>query len=126
MFKLTEEQQLIVDTVRRIAAKEIEPRAKELDEKALFPEDAMKIFAEQGLLNPLLPAKYGGVELPVLTFVILIEEISKVCASTALLLIAQADGMLPIPDVPGLGIRLNPDAVAKYGDVPLTEGTIAP
>jgi D-galactarolactone cycloisomerase len=35
----------------------------------------------------------------------------------------DADGMLAIPDVPGLGIRLNPDAVAKYGDVPLTEGT---
>ena len=32
----------------------------------------------------------------------------------------DADGMLPIPDVPGLGIRLNPDAVAKYGDTPLT------
>ncbi|MFN8661307.1 MAG: mandelate racemase/muconate lactonizing enzyme family protein [Thermomicrobiales bacterium] len=34
----------------------------------------------------------------------------------------DADGMLPIPDVPGLGIQLNPDAIAKYGDAPLTEG----
>jgi hypothetical protein len=34
--------------------------------------------------------------------------------------------MLPIPDMPGLGIRLNPDAVAKYGDTPLTEGIATP
>jgi D-galactarolactone cycloisomerase len=38
----------------------------------------------------------------------------------------DADGMLPIPDVPGLGIRLNPDAVAKYGDAPLTEASATP
>jgi L-alanine-DL-glutamate epimerase-like enolase superfamily enzyme len=38
----------------------------------------------------------------------------------------DADGMLTIPDVPGLGIRLNPDAIAKYGDAPLTEATFTP
>ena len=38
----------------------------------------------------------------------------------------DADGMLPIPDVPGLGIRLNPDAIAQYGDAPLTEGSVSP
>jgi L-alanine-DL-glutamate epimerase-like enolase superfamily enzyme len=38
----------------------------------------------------------------------------------------DADGMLPIPDVPGLGIRLNPDAIAKFGDAPLTEGSVSP
>ena len=38
----------------------------------------------------------------------------------------DGDGMLPIPDVPGLGIRLNLDAVAKYGDAPLTDAPSAP
>jgi L-alanine-DL-glutamate epimerase-like enolase superfamily enzyme len=38
----------------------------------------------------------------------------------------DADGMLPVPDVPGLGIRLNPDAIAKYGDAPLTEAARTP
>ena len=96
MFRLSEEQKIIMDTVRRITAKEIAPRAAELDEKAEFPEDARRIFAENGLLNPLLPNEYGGVETPLLIFNMIIEEIAKACASTALLLIAQADGMLPI------------------------------
>jgi alkylation response protein AidB-like acyl-CoA dehydrogenase len=47
-------------------------------------------------LTPLLPEKYGGVETSFLTFAMIIEEIAKVCAASALLLIAQADGMLPI------------------------------
>jgi alkylation response protein AidB-like acyl-CoA dehydrogenase len=96
MIKLTEEDKLVLDTVRKIAANELEPRAKEIDEKSEFPVHAQKIFAQNGLLNPLLPAKYGGVEMTMLTTVMILEEISKVCASSALLIIAQADGMLPI------------------------------
>jgi len=96
MFKLTDEQQMIVDTVHKIAEKEIAPRAAELDESGHFPDHALKVFAENGLLNPLLPAEYGGVETPFLTFSMILEEIGRVCASSALLLIAQADGMLPI------------------------------
>ncbi len=96
MFTLAEEQQLVLDTVRRMVKNEIEPLAKELDEQAAFPKHAMHLFAENGLLNALLPEKYGGSELPILTFIMVLEEISRVCASTALLLIAQADGMLPI------------------------------
>jgi cyclohex-1-ene-1-carbonyl-CoA dehydrogenase len=96
LFKLTDEQQMILDTVRKIALKEIAPRAADLDETAGFPEHSLTAFAENGLLNPLLPAEYGGVETSFLTFSMILEEISRVCASSALLLIAQADGMLPI------------------------------
>ena len=96
MIKLTEDQKLVLDTVKKIAANELEPRAAEIDEKAEFPTHAQKVFAENGLLNPLLPAQYGGVEMSMLTMVMILEEISKVCASSALLIIAQADGMLPI------------------------------
>jgi alkylation response protein AidB-like acyl-CoA dehydrogenase len=96
MFDLTEEQQMIVDSVRKIAEREIAPRAAQLDEDACFPEHARKVFAENGLLNPLLPEKYGGVNASFLTFCMILEEIAKACASSALLLIAQADGMLPI------------------------------
>jgi len=87
---------MILDTVRRIAQKEIKPRAAELDEKGAFPEHALNVFAENGLLNPLLPALYGGVESSFLTFSMILEEIARVCASSALMLIAQADGTLPI------------------------------
>ena len=96
MFKLTDEQQMILDTVRKIALKEIAPRAADLDETAGFPDHSLNAFAENGLLNPLLPAEYGGVETSFLTFSMILEEISRVCASSALLLIAQADGTLPI------------------------------
>lgn len=96
MFKLDEEQRMIIETVRRIAAKEIGPRAAELDEAGGFPFHALEAFAENGLLNPLLPGQYGGVDLSFLTFSMILEEIARVCASSALLLIAQADGTLPI------------------------------
>ncbi len=96
MLKLDDEQRMILETVRRIASKELAPKAAELDEKAGFPDHALSAFAENGLLNPLLPAQYGGVELSLLTFSMILEEIARSCASSALLLIAQADGMLPI------------------------------
>jgi alkylation response protein AidB-like acyl-CoA dehydrogenase len=96
MPRLTEEQRAVLETVRRVAREEILPRARELDEKKAFPEHARDLFAELGLLNPLLPAAYGGAGMDLLTFALVLEEISRVCASTGLLLIAQADGMLPI------------------------------
>lgn len=96
MFKIDDEQKMIIETVRKIAAKEIAPRAAELDETAGFPDYAVDVFAQNGLLTPLLPAEYGGVELSFLLFSMVLEEIAKACASSALTLIAQADGMLPI------------------------------
>jgi len=96
MLHLTESQKSVVDMVRKLADQEIAPRAKELDENKAFPDHALELFARLGLLNPLLPAEYGGAGMDMLTTVLILEEISRVCASTALLLIAQADGMLPI------------------------------
>ncbi len=96
MFRLTEEHQSTVEMVRKLVEREIAPRAAELDEKHLFPEHARGIFAELGLLNPLLPAEYDGPGMGMMTMALVLEEISRACASTALLLIAQADGMLPI------------------------------
>ncbi len=96
MKHLTEEQRLTVEMVRDVANREIAPRAQELDEKSLFPEHARDLFAQLGLLNPLLPAEYGGTEMGISTVVLVLEEISRVCAATALLLIGQFDGMLPI------------------------------
>jgi len=96
MIELNEEQRLVIATVRDITQQKIKPRAAEIDEKQEFPWDTVKLFAENGILTPLLPEKYGGIEAEYLLFSIILEEISKVCASSALILIAQADGMLPI------------------------------
>lgn len=96
MFRLNDEQRMIVETVKRIAARELAPRAAELDETAGFPHASVAAFAENGMLNPLLPAQYGGVDLGLFTFSLILEEVGRACAASALLLIAQADGMLPI------------------------------
>ncbi len=96
MIRLSEEEQMIVETARRITANEIAPRAAELDESGEFPYHALDVFAENGLLNPLLPERYGGVDTSFPIFSMILEEIARACASSALLLIAQADGMLPI------------------------------
>ena len=96
MFQLDEEQRLILQSVQEIVQKEIKPRATVLDETGEFPWDAVRIFAKNDILNPLLPRTYGGVEVSTHTFCMIVEEIAKACASSALLLIAQAEGTLPI------------------------------
>ena len=96
MIHLTEEQNILLEMVREVADREIAPLAMELDETHAFPEHAQKLFAELGILNPLLPSDYGGTQMDILTMTLILEEIGRVCASSALLLIAQADGMLPL------------------------------
>jgi cyclohex-1-ene-1-carbonyl-CoA dehydrogenase len=96
MFQLDEEQRLILQSVREIVQKEIKSRAVSLDENGDFPWDAVRIFSKNDLLNPLLPRRLGGVEVSYFTFCMIVEEIAKGCASSSDLLIAQAEGMLPI------------------------------
>jgi alkylation response protein AidB-like acyl-CoA dehydrogenase len=96
MIDLSEEQRLILETVRRIRADVVEPLAAELDQQSRFPAEALEVFADNGLLNPLLPASHGGLDAGLFTTVLVLEEIATACAATALLIIAQTDGMLPI------------------------------
>jgi cyclohex-1-ene-1-carbonyl-CoA dehydrogenase len=96
MFQLDEEQRLIIQSVREIVQKEIKSRAVSLDENGDFPWDAVRIFSKNDLLNPLLPRKFGGVEVSYFTFCMIVEEIAKACASSSDLLVAQAEGILPI------------------------------
>lgn len=113
MTKLSEERRLLVETVRKVADREILPRARELDEKSLFPFEARDLFASLGLLNPLLPAEYGGSGMGIFDMTLILEEVARVCSSTALLLIAQADGMLPI--LHGASPELKSKYLSKLG-----------
>jgi cyclohex-1-ene-1-carbonyl-CoA dehydrogenase len=108
MIELNEEQRLILNTVRDVSREKVKPRAAEIDETGEFPWDTVELFTENGILTPLLPEKYGGIEATYLLFSLILEEIAKVCASSALILIAQADGMLPISEGGG------DDLKAKY------------
>jgi alkylation response protein AidB-like acyl-CoA dehydrogenase len=92
----TEEQRMILDMVRTIAQERVRPRAAEIDDKGEFPWDMLELFAEQGILAPLLPEEYGGVGMEFSMFSQVIEGIATACAASSLILIAQADGMLPI------------------------------
>jgi alkylation response protein AidB-like acyl-CoA dehydrogenase len=96
MIELTQEQKMILNTVRGIAQEKIKSQAAMIDEKAQFPWETVRLYTENGLLTPLLPETYGGIGAEYLLFAMILEEIAKVCASSALILIAQADGMLPI------------------------------
>ena len=59
-FELSDEQQLIRDTVRDFAEREIKPQARELDEKGEFSIELTKRIGEMGLFGMNLPEKYGG------------------------------------------------------------------
>jgi len=96
MQTLSAEQRLILDTVRDIARERVRPRAAEIDERDEFPHDILALFAEQGILAPLVPEEYGGIGMEFNVFARVIEGIATASASCALILIAQADGLLPI------------------------------
>ncbi len=96
MFKLRDEQNRILETVRRITRDKIKPIAGKIDETGEFPWKIIELFAENGLLAPLVPEEYGGIGADYLLFSMILEEISKASATAALLLISQADGIAPI------------------------------
>lgn len=88
-FELTEEEQLIRETVRDFAEREIKPIAKELDEKAEFSYELTEKIGELGLFGMYLPEKYGGQGLDTLSYIIAVEEIARVDGSQAATLAAQ-------------------------------------
>jgi alkylation response protein AidB-like acyl-CoA dehydrogenase len=74
----------------------VAPRAAEIDEKAEYPHDLRQLLAEQDILALPFEEEYGGTGTGALTLNIAIEELSKACASTALMLMVQELGSLPI------------------------------
>jgi alkylation response protein AidB-like acyl-CoA dehydrogenase len=86
-FTLTDEQQLIRDTARRIAREVIAPRAAELDESGAYPEDIFQTFKDTGLLGLWLPEEYGGSGAGTLGLGLAVEEVAKVDNACALMLL---------------------------------------
>ena len=95
-YALTDEQLDFRDTIRQIVAERVAPRASEIDAKAEYPWDLRKLFAEQDLLGLPFPVEYGGTGTGTLMLNVAIEEIARACASTALILMIQELGTLPI------------------------------
>src|SRR5215467_13587226 len=88
-FELTEDQQLLQKTVREFAEAEVRPRARELDETGQFPRDLFAKAAELGLTGVAIPENEGGAGFDHISYSIVIEEISRCCASTGVILSVQ-------------------------------------
>jgi alkylation response protein AidB-like acyl-CoA dehydrogenase len=95
-FTLSEEQMMVKDMVSRMAKEQIEPGAAERDQKAEFPWDMVEVLRENALFGADFDEKYGGSQMGMVALCLAIEEISKVCASTATILLAHELGVMPI------------------------------
>ncbi len=95
-YNLTEEQQMLKDTVARIAKEQIAPGAEKRDEEAKFPWDMVEVLRENALFGADFPEKYGGSEMGLFSLCLIIEEIAKVCASTSVILMVHELGTMPI------------------------------
>ena len=83
-FSLTEEQQMFQKMFRDFATKEVAPLAEETDHEEKPPLELLKKAAMQGFLGALIPEEYGGVGLDIVSYCMMLEELAKACASTAM------------------------------------------
>src|SRR6266446_10368369 len=93
---LNEDEQAIIEAIRELALERVAPRAAEIDHTGEFPWDMKELLAQQDILAMPFPTEYGGIGASELAIVMAIEELSRHCATTALLLAVQQLGSLPI------------------------------
>ena len=88
-FQLTDEQKMLKEMVRDFAVNEVEPTAAERDEEERFDREIFDKMAELGLTGIPWPEEYGGIGSDYVSYVIAVEELSRVCASTGVTLSAH-------------------------------------
>jgi acyl-CoA dehydrogenase len=96
VYDLPQEYKDFRDTIRQIVDGEIRPRAAEIDAKGEYPWDIRKLLGEQDILGLPFGEEHGGTGTGTLMLQIAVEEIAKACASSALILMIQELGTLPI------------------------------
>jgi alkylation response protein AidB-like acyl-CoA dehydrogenase len=96
LYAIPQEYLDLRDTIAQIARDRIAPRAAEIDEKAEYPHDLRKLLAEQDILGLPFDEEHGGTGTTTLMLNMAVEEIAKADASTALILMIQDLGTLPI------------------------------
>ena len=95
-FERTEEQKALIETAKRFAKERIIPVAAECDRKSEFPKDVFKAAWEIGLVNPTLPAEYGGAGLSDLDSAMITEELAYGCSGIQTSMTANTLGLTPI------------------------------
>ena len=88
-FLLTQEQEILKESIKNFSQKEIQPLIKDSDEKGKWPEELTIKLAEMGLLGIIIPTEYSGAGYSNVDYVIILEEISKVDASAGLVIAAH-------------------------------------
>src|ERR1700726_1211024 len=94
--RLNDEQLMVRPTVRALVRDRIAPRAAEIDRTSEFPQDVVELFRKHDLFALPFPPEYGGLSGSALTLNVAIEEVAKVCATSALILAVQALGGYPL------------------------------
>lgn len=88
-FRLEPKFQMIKETCRRFSDNEVEPIAAEIDKTERYPIETVKKMGEMGLLGISIPKEYGGAGAGYTGFALAMEEISKSCATTSVILVAH-------------------------------------
>ena len=96
IYDLPQEHKDFRATIRQIVDEKVRPRAAEIDATGEYPWDLRKLFAEHDILGLPFEEEYGGTGTGTVMLQIAVEEISKACASSALILMVQELGTLPI------------------------------
>jgi alkylation response protein AidB-like acyl-CoA dehydrogenase len=96
VYDLPQEHKDFRDAIRQIVDERVQPRAADIDRGGEYPWDIRKLFAEHDILALPLPEAYGGTGTGTLMLQVAVEEIARACASSALILMIQELGTLPI------------------------------
>jgi butyryl-CoA dehydrogenase len=89
-YLLTEEQLMLRDMVRKFAKEKIDPISNEIDKKHMFPAEVIKEAGEMGLMGVSYPTEYGGAGMDFVSYMLTIEEVSRYCASTGVIISAHS------------------------------------
>jgi len=95
-YFFTEEQLMIKDLARQIAEEKLKPIRAEMDEKAEFPWEIVKVFRESDLFGIYIPEEYGGFGGGITELCLAVEELSRVCGGMSLSLAATALATFPV------------------------------
>jgi len=88
-FNLTEEQEMLREICRKFAENELKPKAEEYDRSHDFPWEHVKKLKEMGIMGVVYPEEYNGAAMDYLSYAIAVEEISRGCASTGVIVSAH-------------------------------------
>ena len=88
-FHLTKEQLLVRKMYRDFAENEVKPLAAEIDEEERFPMETVEKMAKLGMMGIYFPKEYGGAGADVLSYAMCVEELAKVCGTTAVIVSAH-------------------------------------